>query len=227
MISPRLLHRLTAGRPRLAAATLGGFLLYLLLPAAMPPASRLILAWDCGVAAFLALSLAMMAGASPQRMRFRAQLQDTSAWIILVLTIAAALSSIAAIFSVMQYAKEASGARAGLALALAGVTILLSWSFAHTMFALHYAHAFYGDRPTRAERHASGGAGGLLFPNEPNPDYWDFLYFSFVVGMTCQVSDVQVASRALRRLTLGHGLIAFLFNTVILALSINLAASLL
>jgi uncharacterized membrane protein len=101
----------------------------------------------------------------------------------------------------------------------------LSWGFAHLLFAIHYAHAFYDDSPTAHDPKAV--ARGLEFPGEKDPDYWDFLYFSFVVGMTCQVSDVQVTGRLMRRLTLGHGIIAFLFNTVILALSINLLAGLL
>ena len=101
------------------------------------------------------------------------------------------------------------------------MTILLSWVFAHTAFAVHYAHDYYADRSAQVSP-------GLLFPGDAgDPDYWDFLYFSFVVGMTCQVSDVQVATQPWRRLVLAHGVIAFVFNTVVLALSINLLAGLL
>jgi uncharacterized membrane protein len=104
---------------------------------------------------------------------------------------------------------------------LAGLTLLLSWLFTHTLFAVHYAHAFYTDQ-------AADCPPGLMFPGkQEDPDYWDFLYFSFVIGMTSQTSDVQVSSRPWRRLALAHGLLSFLFNAVVLALCINLLAGLL
>jgi uncharacterized membrane protein len=103
-------------------------------------------------------------------------------------------------------------------------TVVLSWSLMHTVFGLRYAHAFYGDSDEPGEnRHA----GGLLFPGERMPDYFDFAYFSFVVGMTCQVSDVQITSHRMRRLTLLQSALAFGFNTIILALLINTVSSLL
>jgi uncharacterized membrane protein len=93
----------------------------------------------------------------------------------------------------------------------------------HTLFAVHYAHGYYGDAP----RDGRGGiAGGLAFPGGAEPDYWDFLYFSFVIGMTSQVSDVQTTSPWMRRLCLAHGIVSFFFNTVILALTVNSAAGL-
>ena len=108
-------------------------------------------------------------------------------------------------------------------LLLALVTVVLSWLLMHAVFGLRYAHNFYGDSDTDARKHA----GGLNFPRERWPDYRDFAYFSYVIGMTCQVSDVQVTSRKMRRLVLLHGILAFGFNTVILALTINTVSSLL
>ena len=102
---------------------------------------------------------------------------------------------------------------------LAGVTIFLSWCFVHTTFALHYAHEFYMDRGRE-------GVACLEFPGGGHPDYLDFLYFSFVIGTTSQTADVSIASRSLRRLALLHGIIAFLFNTTLVALSVNIAAGL-
>ena len=99
-----------------------------------------------------------------------------------------------------------------------------SWFLIHTVFAMHYAHGYYHDED---EGPGFASAGGLEFPNEKEPDFLDFAYFSFVIGMTCQVSDVQVSSQGMRRLALVHGLLSFVFNTVILALSINLASGLL
>jgi uncharacterized membrane protein len=225
----RLRHRLPA-RPRLLLAVLGGAVLYLVLPGAIPSATRLVLAWDLATIGFLAMIALMMAHATQQTIRYRAAREDESAVVILVIMVGAALASMAAIFFLLHEAKDAQGWLASARIALAGLTILLSWLLCHTIYALHYAHGFYGV-PAAAKRSGAAGegpvAGGLAFPGEEHPDYWDFLYFSFVVGMTCQVSDVQVTSRPMRRLTLAHGVVAFAFNTVILALTINLAAGLL
>ena len=107
-------------------------------------------------------------------------------------------------------------------LLLAGLAVGASWMVTHTTFALHYAHHFYGDGPAPG---AADDRGGLAFPGGELPDFLDFLYFAFVVGMTCQVSDVQVTTRPMRRLTLLHGVLSFFFNTIILALAVNLLAS--
>jgi uncharacterized membrane protein len=230
-----MLRRLRHHRPRLLAAAIVGPGVYLLLPATLSFGMRFIVAWDIAVALFLVLMLILAARATPQTLRLEARLEDERAWVILALVVAAALASLVAIGSVLHDAKDLQGLAAAGPIGLAGATILLSWLLAHTMFALHYARAYYDDppgTPTPPRRQESDGkdakiAGGLDFPHEAKPDFWDFLYFSFVIGMTCQVSDVQVGSRRMRRLALGHGLIAFLFNTVILALSINLLAGLL
>lgn len=103
------------------------------------------------------------------------------------------------------------------------MTVVFSWLLMHSVFALRYAHNYYGDSLQDHSRHA----GGLEFPGQHPPDYRDFVYFSFVIGMTCQVSDVQVASRMMRRAVLLHGILSFAFNTVILALTINTVSSLL
>src|SRR5204862_1537795 len=112
---------------------------------------------------------------------------------------------------------------AGFQVVLAVATILLSWLFMNTIFALHYAHDYYGDADPSNEYKAIGG---LVFPGQRDPDYWDFMYFSFVVGMTFQVSDVQVEDRGLRRIVLFHGLLAFLFNVLVLSLTINIVGGL-
>jgi uncharacterized membrane protein len=211
-------------RPRLFAALLGGIVIFALLPGRVTLPIRFVIAWDIGAAAYIALTLTMMAR-SPQRLRYRAQLEDASRWVILSLMIAVTLASLLSIGFVLHEAKNQSGWTADEHVLLACGTILLSWGFAHILFAIHYAQVFYDDAPDAEDPNAV--AGGLAFPSEENPDYWDFLYFSFVVGMTCQVSDVQVTGRTMRRLTLSHGIVSFLFNTVILALSINLLAGLL
>lgn len=223
MASTRRLPSFIAARPRLFASVLVTVVFFALLPGTIAPPIHFVIAWDAGAASYILLTITMIAR-SPQKLRHRAQLEDASKWAILALMIAATLASLLSIGFVLHDAKNQSGWFAVEHVLLAGATILLSWGFAHLLFAIHYAHIFYDDDPVAG---TNAMAGGLAFPGEKNPDYWDFLYFSFVVGMTCQVSDVQVTGRVMRRLTLSHGVISFLFNTVILALSINLLAGLL
>jgi uncharacterized membrane protein len=205
-------------RPRLYIAIVVGIATALLLPEVMPVTRRAVIGWDVGIVVYLALLLTMAAQATPQSMQRRAQLEDATRWLFLGLMAGAAWFNMFAILGLLHDGRDAAG-HVSVALALlASATILLSWLFAHTAFAVHYAHNYYTDLATKRPR-------GLLFPGDPHePDYWDFLYFSFVVGMTCQVSDVQVATRFWRRLVLAHGVVSFLFNTIVLALCINLLA---
>jgi uncharacterized membrane protein len=156
-------------------------------------------------------------------MRKRAERQDPGRWVILFAVVAGALVSMLALAVIQKSLKTGPGDESPLYLLLIVLTIVLSWSLVHTVFALHYAHAYYGPADEPADE--DGLVGGLDFPAERQPDYWDFMYFSYVVGMTCQVSDVQVSGRQMRRLTLSHGVVAFFFNTIILALTINIIAS--
>jgi len=207
---------------RLILASLFGAIVVLLLPPSRPAAERLTLGWIAGVILFLALTAWAVIGASPERLRERARRLDPRRWVILALIIAAGTISLFALGFTLQ--KPPGETSAGLAsrLALAGLAVAASWTLTHTTFALHYAHHFYGDGPLPGD---ADDRGGLAFPGGEAPDFWDFLYFSFIVGMTCQVSDVQVTSRPMRCLTLLHGMLAFLFNTVVLALAVNLLAS--
>jgi uncharacterized membrane protein len=148
------------------------------------------------------------------RIRRRAALQDEGRIAVLVLVVAAALASLGAILAELGGAQGAS--RQGAHLALAAVTILLSWSFTHTIFAFHYAHEYYDENAHKG--------GGLRFPGDAPPDYWDFVYFSFVIGMTSQVSDVSVTSSAIRRTVTAQGGASFIFNATLLALTVNIAA---
>jgi uncharacterized membrane protein len=178
------------------------------------PETKLLIGWDVGVALYLALTYWMMAYALVSRIRRRAAQQDEGAIALLALTAAAAIASLVAIIVEVGGAKG-GGAWSGLALGMG--TILLSWLFMHTIFALHYAHEYYGEG-----RDAT--IGGLDFPGGQNPDYWDFLYFSFVIAMTSQVSDVQITSKGIRRLVNAHGVLSFFFNVVLLALTINMVS---
>lgn len=176
---------------------------------------RLLVGWDIGIGLYLVLAFHMMAGSDVHSIRRRAAGQDEGKFAMLVLTVAAALASLGAIVAELSSTLNA-GARQPTQLVLAIATIVLSWAFIHTIFALHYAHEFYDDE----------GGGGLTFPGpDEEPDYWDFMYFSFVIGMTSQVADVGVTSKPIRRTVAAHGVFSFVFNVALLALAVNIAAS--
>jgi uncharacterized membrane protein len=169
--------------------------------------------WDSGVVFYLVLIFWVMAHWSIDTIRQRACVEDEGAIALLVLTTASALASLAAVVSELGHAPGA------YQVALGAMTILLSWALMHVIFALHYAHEFYGEG--RDDR-----IGGLEFPGNEEPDYWDFLYYSLVVAMTAQVSDVQITSKTLRRLTTVHGVVSFFFNVIVLALTVNIVSTL-
>jgi uncharacterized membrane protein len=181
------------------------------LPWRMP--TRILFGWDIGVALYLLLTYRVAARASVTIIRQRAAINDEGALALLVLTTAAALASLAAVVA------ELGHAPGPYQLALGVSTVLLSWAFMHWIFALHYAHEFYGTG--RDKR-----TGGLVFPGDQDPDYRDFLYYSLVVAMTAQVSDVQITSKTIRRLTTVHGVVSFFFNVTVLALTVNIVSSL-
>jgi len=209
--------RVIRHRPRLFASTVVGIVITLILPHAWPAATRLLIGWDAGVALYLTLAYELMARSDMEQLRRRAKAEDEGQFAILTLTVAAALASLAAIVLELGSASGHAAEQKHMSLALATLTIALSWAFIHTIFALHYAHEFYEE---------DGGKGaGLLFPGGGEPDYWDFVYFSFVIGMTSQVSDVGVTARAIRRTVMAHGIVSFFFNVALLALTVNIAAS--
>src|SRR5262245_54261172 len=176
--------------------------------------TRVLIGWDIGVVVYLALFIWTAMVTDTHHIRLRSVLFDEGRLFIPLACVTAALASLGAIFFQLS---TGPAAHRFVNLAFAAVTILLSWSFIQFIFAFHYAHEFYAEH--------RGTARGLKFPGKEAPDYWDFLYFSFVIGMTSQVSDVSVTSKPLRRTVTGHGLLSFIFNAALLALAINLAAS--
>jgi uncharacterized membrane protein len=217
MMMPSILRPLAA-RPRLIASAAVVVVAAVLMPGGFRLPTRFLIAWDCGIALYLVLVCIMMARSDHGAMQRRADQEDAGAATILALTVVAAIASIVAIAAELHGLHEAGGARPAGRLALAGTTILVSWLFVHTMFALHYAHDYYAGVDDR---------GGLKFPGERRPDYWDFLYFAFNLGAAAQTSDVAVEAARMRRFVLAHTILSFLFNTTILALAINVGASLL
>ena len=193
-----------------------------LVLAGLPVSLRIAIAWDAGVGVFLFLTWWVVEYCPKEEVRETVLSNDQGRTGVLLLVVLAIAASVAAIFFLLERPKGDGGPPA-LQVTFAVLTIVCSWLLTHVMYALHYAHRYYRDDPATPEKDATGG---LEFPGTEEPDYWDFLYFSFVVGMTCQVSDVQVKSSAMRELVLWHGVLSFAFNTIILAFSINIVAGL-
>lgn len=213
-----LLHALRVHSP-LFSAIIFGFIVLLALPQDWRMAARMAIGWDAGALLYLGLALSAILRFSLKRARSRAADQDEGATVLLILTVLAALVSLGAVVSLLGSAKAVPGATQPLLLLLGVATALISWTLIHTMFALHYAHEYYGGEDV-------GHGGGLKFPNETQPDYWDFVYFSFVIGMTFQVSDVQVTGKRVRRLVVAHGVVSFFFSVAIIALMVNIGSGL-
>ena len=206
--------RMARGHAKLWIAIALGLVIYAVLPGEWRAVSRTLVAWDVGVAAYLILAAAMMAKSPAAEIRKHSADQDEGALALMVLSITAAMISLAAIF--LQLASSGDDKPDLWSHVLAIVTVVLSWTFIQAIFALHYAHDFYGDGKR---------ANGLKFPDDNKPDYWDFIYFSFVIGMTFQVSDVQVTNKWIRRSVVAHGVLSFFFTTTVVALTVNMAAN--
>lgn len=209
----------TTGRQRLVYGALVGAAVALLpLPTAW--STQVLLAWCAGSATFLALAWRLAVRFDAARTRARALAQDQSQWVLTGLILLSVFSSAGAIALMLQHVKDLAAAQRLAHLTLSMLALAASWLLMQTIFAFHYAHLYY-----QCESRGHGGNGaGLQFPGEQPPDYFDFLYYAHVVGMTSQVSDVVVTARHMRRLTLLHSLAAFAFNMLVLALSINVMA---
>jgi uncharacterized membrane protein len=205
--------RIVYARPRTFVSIALGIAACFLLPGSLRLVTRLLIGWDIFAASYLLLAYAMMLRCDHTHIRRDAILQDDGRFLILLVTAMGAFASMGAIVFELG-----SSHRGAYELTLATVTIVLSWAAVHTTFALHYAHDYYrGAKP-----------GGLQFPSgdeRDHADYWDFVYFSFVIGMTAQVSDVGITNKTIRRTATAHGIISFVFNTALVALMVNIAAS--
>jgi uncharacterized membrane protein len=213
---------IVAGRPRLFTGLLCGLLAYLVVPHAYRSSARAIVAWDVGVTVFLTLVAILFLSEHQDRMAADAERQQEGEWTIFSLTVAGVTMSLIAIFHEFAVSKDVAPQQRTLHLAIVAFTLFASWLMTQATFALRYAHEYYARSSDWPDVD-----GGLSFPSEDHPDYMDFMYFALVLGMTFQVSDVQITSRKLRRLAALHGLLSFLFNTIIVALTVNLAAGLL
>jgi uncharacterized membrane protein len=204
-------------RPRLTSAIVAGICVGLALPWQWNPVTRALIGWNVTVWLYLCLMGWLMARASPARVRTIAEQEDKSAGVILAIMSIAAIVSIAAIILELSAVRSLPLGHRLVHYAFTGSTVLGSWCLVATLFTFHYARIYYR---SPVERRALG------FPDkEANPDYWDFLYFSFTIAVAVQTSDVAVMSHAMRKTVLAQSIISFLFNVAILGLSINIAAS--
>jgi uncharacterized membrane protein len=209
-------------RPRFYSAVFVGLLAYALLSDRIAIAVRAAITWDLGGLTYLLLAFSLDFTSDATKIEKRAARRDDSRLVILIiilLAIAASFAAIAAVGLEAKLADKSANEKFALA-ALALFTIVISWSVTQIAFALHYAHAFYRPDP------GSDAGRGLEFPGCEKPDYWDFLYFATSIGAASQTSDTLVKSHALRRLVTLHAVVSFFFNTAVLALTVNIAASL-
>lgn len=205
--------------PRLWISLAIGGVVALLLPNWMYWTTRILCTWDMVMVSFLILTWRLMFRATPEMMQRLALKEDEGRWIISIAIAVAACISLIAVGTI-PHEKQAQTAILFMHLGVSISTIIGSWLLVHTIFTQHYAHLYYQGNKTLDERKSSG----LDFPGELEPDYWDFMYFAFVIGMTSQVSDVNITSREMRRWSLLHGILSFFFNTTILAITINMVA---
>ncbi len=215
-------------RPRMLAGIVVGAAVgagLWLLPNDLRWSTRSILAWDSAALTFITLMMLMMADCGVEQIQARAAAQDEGRGLTLIVSVIAATASVLAIAAELSLAKSDHGLVKALRVGLAFATIAASWFFTHLIFALHYAHEYYSpdtcpDQDGHAER------GGLGFPGDEPPDYWDFLHFALIIGVASQTADISFTAKALRRIGTIHGVLSFVFNTVALALTINLLAGL-
>jgi len=221
---PRFI-RIIRGHFRLATGLAASLAAGFLLPNEIPVPTKALIAWNVGTWTYFVLSARLVLNATPQSLRRNAKVTDEGKVLILVLTCLAAAASIGAIAAQLGVAQSLAGAEKGLHVGLAAATIVSAWLLIHLVFAFHYAHEYYDEYEARPGKPAAL-RGGLCFPETQSPDYLDFLYFSYVVGTSGQTADISVSSRAMRRTVIVHCVLAFFFNSAVLALTINLVAGL-
>jgi len=181
--------------------------------------TQFIVTWTGFAVILTSLSWSTILSVHPLEMKKIAKIQDSNRTLIFVFVLTAALVCLFVVILLLKSTKNMSGLPLTLHILLSIAAVMSSWALVHTLFVFRYAHLFYESAPKG--KSTSKYLEGLEFPKEHEPDYLDFSYFSFVIGMTFQVSDVEISSKRIRRLALIHSLISFAFNTVIVALSIN------
>jgi len=216
-----VLYKMIRSRPILVISALAGLFAAMVLPFVVQTGVwvRLIVGWNLGSVLYLVLILTLMTRSNPDDIRARALRQNDGRRLILLLAVVSAFVCLGSIVELLAIAKDLQGFHRVWHIALAGLTVLTSWIFTQFMFATHYAHEYYSALTHRLEP-------GLQFPGSTAPDYLDFVYFACVIGTSGQTADVSISSKPMRRVCLIHCVLAFFFNTTLIALTINIAASL-
>ncbi len=213
--------RVIWARPRLFVSVSIGLVVGLLLPPEWRTVTRGLIGWNVAIWLYLGAALVMIVRSEHRDIHRRALMQDEGRYSILTLAALSSTISFGAIFAQLANIKEMPASAKGLHIGLALATIVGSWFFVHMTFALHYAHEFFRVSKPDAE---GKWLGGIAFPGVLCPDYFDFLYFSYVIGVACATADVNITGTALRRLALVHCILAFFYNNAVLAMSINIGA---
>jgi uncharacterized membrane protein len=214
--------RVLTARPRLLISILAALVVIILLPVLtdqLRGVTRFLVGWDIGVGLYLILAFWMIAHSGVTEIRRQSKLQDEGGFAILLLTIVSASASFGAVFAWLEMSTRAQ-TFAPRSLVFLLITLILSWVFIHTMFALHYAHEYYAEPRKSGDGRKTGS--GLIFPHDPEPTYWDFVYLAFSIGTATQVSDVEISSKRIRRTVTAHGIVAFFFNVTVIALTVGL-----
>lgn len=206
---------------RLIGSIAAGIAVWLLVPLD-DHIDRILAGWNAAGWLYIVLLLVMMMQAEVEGIKRQAELEEESRAAALIITTLGAIFMFLAIVAQLSALHEESGFDRKVTFALSFSTILVSWLLVQIVFAVYYAHEFHSE----SKRGGRGTGGGLKFSGQGVPDYLDFLYFSFVVGTTNQTSDTEVTSRAMRRVVMIHGLLSFFFNTMVIALTVNLTAQL-
>jgi len=217
MLKSATLRKLARSHLRLWLAIVAGVVVFALLPPAWAPGARLLVSWNCAVLLFLALFWQWMLHLPADLMRSRFAEEDETAGVILLIVTLSALLSLVAIFALLGDVKHLQGSARGAYIALAAITVMSSWTLVPTMYSVHYANRYYSSKPERRP---------LGFPQTAQPDFWDFIYFSFTIAVACQTADVCTNTTAIRRTTIGHAVVSFIFNASILGFAINISAGL-
>ena len=218
---PNWFHRLPSIYKLIISFTVAAIISACLWSVRMESMTRVMIGWDCFSVCMIIISTVIFSSMRPRQIRVLAKQEDAGRIIVFFIVLAATLGSLFGVLLLLQN-KEPWLLGKGIETFIYITGVICSWVLLHTMFAYRYALLYYGEHPMDPDMHTVG----LQIPNELWPDYLDFAYFSFVIGMTFQVSDIEISSRLIRRVALVHGLLSFLFNTVIVALTINVVVDL-
>ncbi|HXB06138.1 MAG TPA: DUF1345 domain-containing protein [Puia sp.] len=218
---PSWFHRLPSIYKLIVSVAVAAIISACLSPIKMESMTRVMIGWDCFSVCMIIISTVIFSSMRPRQIRVLAKQEDAGRIVVFFIVLVATLGSLFGVLLLLQN-KDPWLLGKGIETFIYITGVICSWVLLHTMFAYRYALLYYGEHPLDPDLHTVG----LQIPNELWPDYLDFAYFSFVIGMTFQVSDIEISSRLIRRVALVHGLLSFLFNTVIVALTINVVVDL-